>query len=622
MEERRRIGELRPSQLITTFGPGAVVDLPYVSAIVAGLDHWPKNRCEVIPEPRLRARLQVDEILTPPVSTSESHEATLPVFRFPTYLVCPTCRRLAHFSQFTADPERGVRYCYHPHLRDRERRPRARAFPVRFIVICPHGHIDDFPWVEYAHGGKRCRLGRDGVLTLVEGESGTLQDIRVRCSCQPDSYPGRPLSEAWSSNSKNVLGPCTGRRPWIDPEDREDCSAQPRVVLRGASNVYFPVVESALAIPPFANNPAYKAAEALRDFRDFLATATFDQFEQAWRWGLFTTHLANIDEKLPDLVTPATVWAAWQKLQTMKTGPDHDLLGPEYEALLSGDTADGKSDFEIQTQDVPINFREYIDRLVQVRRLREVRVLVGFTRYDPPADITTILSQDEEVQGNPWRAPLSRPQPRGRRWLPGVATLGEGIFFTLNMERVRKWERRVREAASAMEAAYRAYCRERRFKSPPPFPGARYVLLHTLAHALMRQLALSSGYSTTALRERIYCRVDPNHPENEMAGILIYTATPDSEGSLGGLVDQGQTEKFGATLWAALQEASFCSGDPLCAEHQPEFLGELADLNGAACHACMFASETSCERSNRFLDRSFLVPTVSRRDLAFFEDVL
>jgi hypothetical protein len=159
-------------------------------------------------------------------------------------------------------------------------------------------------------------------------------------------------------------------------------------------------------------------------------------------------------------------------------------------------------------------------------------------------------------------------------------------------------------------------------KLEPPqefYPGIRFVLLHSFAHALIRQLAVECGYTTAALRERIYSR-NPGEDGPEMAGVLIYTAAPDSEGTLGGLVSLGKPETLERHLDQALDNMRLCASDPLCAEHHPYNEGNT--LHAASCHACLFAPETSCERGNKYLDRAVLVPTVEtgeQSDLAFFK---
>ncbi|WP_300971445.1 Zn-binding domain-containing protein [Thiocapsa sp.] len=155
-----------------------------------------------------------------------------------------------------------------------------------------------------------------------------------------------------------------------------------------------------------------------------------------------------------------------------------------------------------------------------------------------------------------------------------------------------------------------------RFPPEEGFPGIRLVLLHSLAHALMRQIVLDCGYSAASIRERLYSR-QPNEDGGPMAGILLYTAAADSEGTLGGLVELGEPLTLGRHLQQALESMRLCASDPLCADHRPDMLGR--GIQGACCHACRFAPETSCERGNRYLDRSVLVNTFSARGTAFFD---
>jgi hypothetical protein len=132
----------------------------------------------------------------------------------------------------------------------------------------------------------------------------------------------------------------------------------------------------------------------------------------------------------------------------------------------------------------------------------------------------------------------------------------------------------------------------------------------------MRQLCLECGYTAASIRERIYSR-EPELEGGPMAGVLLYTAAPDSEGTLGGLVRLGTPELLGRHLGQALEQLRLCTSDPLCAEHQP--LRDGISLHGAACHACLFSPETSCERGNKYLDRSLLVRTFAGDGTPFFE---
>jgi hypothetical protein len=138
-------------------------------------------------------------------------------------------------------------------------------------------------------------------------------------------------------------------------------------------------------------------------------------------------------------------------------------------------------------------------------------------------------------------------------------------------------------------------------------------MLHTFAHLLIRELALECGYNAASIRERIYANTTEASP---MAGILLYTAAADSDGTLGGLVELGKPENLGSLIDNALNRATICSSDPLCSEHNPS---EDRSLHSASCHACTFVAETSCERGNRYLDRALLVSTFECADAAFFK---
>ncbi|MFG1928742.1 DrmB family protein [Cryptosporangium sp. NPDC048952] len=228
-----------------------------------------------------------------------------------------------------------------------------------------------------------------------------------------------------------------------------------------------------------------------------------------------------------------------------------------------------------------------------------MRALVGFTRLDAPDP------DDPELVT---RAPLARDGPT---WVPASEVRGEGIFLRIPEDVLTEWEQRV-EDTTEVRSHYDAYVRFRgnrysdrlrgAFDPTKGWPGARYLALHTLSHLLIRTIALECGYNSASLSERIYT----SHDDDPRAGILIYTAVPDAEGTLGGLVSLAEPEPLTRLVRRALREARHCSSDPLCAERLPEAPADF--LHGAACHVCLFVSETTCERGNRFLDRRFVVP--------------
>ena len=249
--------------------------------------------------------------------------------------------------------------------------------------------------------------------------------------------------------------------------------------------------------------------------------------------------------------------------------------------------------------------RRFFSKIQLVHKLRETRALIGFTRVIPP-------------DGDPKSPRLQHLQLNDALgWLPAIRVFGEGIFLDVNPEEIDGWLKRPGVAARLTDlvANYNAI----RASRLQPFRsiGPKFMLLHTLAHVLINQLAFDCGYGSASLRERLYCDIsDKEHP---MQGILIYTASGDSEGTMGGLVRQGRSGRFESTLKRALQHAAWCSSDPVCIETT----GQGADsANLAACHGCCLLPETSCEEGNRLLDRGLLVGTPKDKPLGFFSDLV
>jgi hypothetical protein len=199
-------------------------------------------------------------------------------------------------------------------------------------------------------------------------------------------------------------------------------------------------------------------------------------------------------------------------------------------------------------------------------------------------------------------------------WVPANEVHGEGIFIQFDEAAVAEWEKReaVKRRSRKLEGGHKGWRNARKLAPDEGYPGIRYAMVHTFAHLLLRELALECGYNAASIRERIYAKSGDEHP---MAGVLLYTASSDSDGTLGGLVELGKKEHLGRLIEHALSRAEICSSDPLCAEHNPE---NDRSLHVAACHACTFIAETSCERGNRYLDRALLVQTLADSESAFF----
>ena len=583
-----RAGKVRPSQTVSQFGPGALIDLPTLSMVATGIENWDTSTARRVDEPRLARKLGVDFFRKPPFFRPQSGTGGLPARVFPRFMVCPLCNRLAPHTAFKFEERRDPQYVCTAHGESREQ----PVYPARFMVACRRGHLDDFPWHQYVHGDDgQC----EAELKLTDsGRTGAVTDLWVRCSVHNNP---RNLGQAMGTNARKRLPKCRGFRPWLGTESFEPCDEEVHVILRGASNAYFPVVESAISVPPWSD----PLQLAIGEYVDELAKVNSIEDLQ------MLLKFANIPtlEEFP----LERVWAGIQRRRSGDLGVS-DLRREEWTSFTR-DTGhiDPKAEFQIRPVSIPKSVGKYMDGVAQVVRLREVRVLRGFTRIDPIPDVGD-LGEVEAI--NAGLAPLAANR---LSWLPGIDQRGEGIFLRLVESSVARWEQNssVSDLHSRHVQAQREWYAARDMAIPQPRP-ARYLLLHSLAHLLIRQLGLDCGYSSSALRERIYCSQGPD----AMAGILIYTASPDSEGSLGGLVEMSLPDRLGPMLERALEGSKLCANDPLCADR--EVSGTGTQLNGAACHACLLESETSCESGNNYLDRSVLAGTLRKTETAFVTD--
>lgn len=608
---KSEVGELRPSQILHTFGVGSMVDLPNLSVMVMGLEDWPTPYANEIGEERLLASVQkvlgpqVSRLLTAPRGQEsassqtnwfdEFHTIGVPVAPFPRWMVCTACRLLAPLSSglFEAKvyPYRPDKACYVHAICPKSRKP-APVVPARFLVACKQGHLDDFPWLDFVHRGQQ---GCPGPLRLYEvGPTGEATDVELACDgCQSR----RRMAEAFGSDNQSKMPPCRGRRPHLRDFEPKGCEVENVTpILQGASNSWFPVMVSVLSVPQAAD----RLSQLVDDNWTVLEKATSPDIITAFRQIGQLRDFSNYSD--------AQVWEAVQRKKEGAADADStptDLKTPEWLVFSNPESAQESRDFRLRRADPPEGYEPYFEKIVLVEKLREVRALIGFTRLASARDFDSPFELPEEQ-----RAPLSRREPT---WVPASETRGEGIFFQFSEAAVQEWTDRTRRSADEFVDAHRRWRASRGLEPSLGFPGMRYILLHTFAHAVIRQLAVECGYNTASIAERIFAR-SPLEDE-PMAGVLIYTAAPDSEGTLGGLCALGRPASLGRHLDQTLENTRLCASDPLCAEHQPS---RDATLHGAACHACAFLPETSCERGNKYLDRAVLVATVERSDIAFF----
>ena len=606
------LGNLRPSQLIHTFGVGSLVDLPNMSVLILGLDDWDIRQCSEIVEDRLLAALQkrfgprLKKLFLPPVDYEEEVRDPaapphgVPVAPFPRWLRCPICDILATIEsgtfQFARDARRPDRSRYVHGSCTKAQNP--TALPVRFLRACRDGHLTDFPWVAYVHARNiPCKPAR---LTLREyGAAGDVSDIIIKClECNAE----RRMMDAFDPD--RFQSACAGHHPHLRLIETSECEEEARTILLGASNSWFPLVMSALSVPRATDRLALLVEEHWLQLKDIPS--------------LDVTRYVTAPSRMPTFVeySAEQIWTAIeQKKQSQTAGgaDETDLKVPEWEVLTQQTQPAATKDFKIRQIAAPQSLDNLFEPTLLLERVREVRALLAFTRIEPKGDFADTDYIDDDRQ-----TPLCRQAPT---WLPVSEVRGEGIFLRLKENALQAWENQpaVQELDRDFFDGHRKWRRLRHLEPDNAgFPGIRYALLHSLSHALMRQIALECGYTAASIRERIYCKL-PGENHGPMAGILIYTAASDSEGTLGGLVSLGEPQPLGRHIQQALEAMRICASDPLCSEHP--ISGDGRAVHGACCHACLFASETSCERGNRYLDRSVLTMTFASKGTAFFTGV-
>lgn len=614
-------GELRPSQLLSQFGPGAMVDLVDRAVVIASIDFWDYNRRDPIPvleDERLLQRVQgivandlptrrrLNGLREAPVCDQRqpSRFVGIQALEFPLWFVCqnPSCRALVKKQSHWNQSMKNGRYMHD--CKDGSKSP---LIPVRFVGACSRGHLQDYPWYRFVHSkapkGHKCTGGQ---LRLLGGSSGDFGELRVACSCGQS----RALANALMEESAME---CEGKRPWLGRDMDEDCDEPLRLIVRTASNAYFPQTLSSLSIPVEKSEASTAISRTVRGEWKRLNISQVDESKLA----LLRSMFSDLEQALGAHSNRELVEEIKRQQQP---APDSEtpLRTREYQTFLqapkqshASEVPDANSDFFARRPARCETKLQTLGTVILANKLRELRVLTGFSRIGAVAQ--NLQGEFDEL--NIRRAPIRHDED----WLPASEIRGEGIFFALDEERVAAWENRpaVKARAALLEKGHR----EKHFdpKHPereiPQFPGVRFYMIHSLSHVLMGAIALECGYPASSIRERLYCA--PASDAVPMAAILLSTGTAGAEGSLGGLVHEGN--QLSRHLRRALKGAALCTHDPICAGHEPGGNHDNRHLEGAACHGCLYVAECSCERFNQYLDRALLVPTIGNDpELAFF----
>lgn len=597
---------VRATQAVLQYGVGAMVDFPEQTLVTAAPETWEKT--SKIYDDRFAKALDV-EYFALPINISYS--------RFPEWYFCPKCRKFqplsswikeyrakANPSKLEADPymTRNLQ-CVKCHQ---------DLVASRIVTICENGHLNDFPWEKWVHTRARKPICANPCLKFKTGASSTegLEGLSVSCTCGASTslkgaFDPNIFKELDEKNeTENFL--CTGHHPFKN--SKSACGCYPRTVQRGASSVYFPVTYSSLVIPPYADllNTRIEKSKTFDECLTIIADAEPEEKKE-----LIEKRLVKWSKKIA--LEIGTSAEEVEKLLRSKLLDESDKVEvtsikykiQEYQAL-SGEIVSpgaGWGDFVREQIDISEYGIPHVMAVSLIDKVRVVNALIGFSR------ITPALSPKDEG--------FVSIKESSTKWYPACEVRGEGIFIEFDNSEIENW------VASNPEVIERAKIIQGNYnssfigKNHPRKITPKFIMLHTLSHLLIKQLSFECGYSIASLNERIYCSdIDEG---KVMAGVFIYTASGDSEGTLGGLVRQGMPDALPSIIRRAIRDAKTCSNDPVCILSR----GQGRDsLNLAACHTCGLLPETCCEERNGFLDRGLIVGTYKEPQIGFWKELL
>ncbi|MDF2882860.1 MAG: hypothetical protein K0R54_3417 [Clostridiaceae bacterium] len=607
--------KVRFSQAVTPFGVGAMVDFKDQTLMVAATDYWTVAASEEIHDERLEKLLKVEKFCLPP---EKSEIRKIPFVRFPRWYFCPKCRRLRPIEDWERDfiPRKGTKN--ESMIKPICMECKLKLVPAGILVVCRHGHVDDFPWEKWVHMKKKSGsiCGSSQLEIKNTSSSLGLEGLIVKCkTCGATAN----LKGAFGENAfeKFKIGyKCTGNKPWSG--EKGDCYEEPKSIQRGALNIYFSKVVSSIVIPPYSSD-IHILVKSSKKYSTLLEMLEDEDYVEAkGKINIINSYVKKIADDIyqPESVVQIILNRVFNDNDSVDTETKEQYRIEEYKAL-TGDIPQecmNERDFKIEVQNNIVDYNiESLKRVTLVKKMREVRALVGFSRINPvEADTMSGFESRENNKG------FISIKPRDKNWYPAYESRGEGIFIEFDNDMIEEWINKNPGVSKRIEILNCRYNqREKKYGNKERNITPKFILLHTLAHLLIKQLSFECGYDSASLTERIYCNTKQGIPE--MSGILIYTSSGDSEGTLGGLVRQGKADMLPRIFNEAVKKATWCSSDPVCIESK----GQGRDaLNLSACHACTLISETSCEEFNVLLDRALIVGELENREMGFFNDIL
>ncbi|WHY94968.1 DUF1998 domain-containing protein [Neobacillus cucumis] len=625
---------VRRAQVITPFGPGSIsVSADGISMMMGSLDKWyinngtnerSKHLSEFeIEEQRLKKILDVDSLRLPPDFRAgykndkpvPNQDLLLPMVRFPRWHYCEYCKKMKELTL----TDKGPKTCNC----DR----RGRLIQVPFIIVCKEGHIHDFPWREWVHKSTHPKCNGDLKLISVGGT--TLSTLNVKCMhCDKqrnllgvNSKESEGMTYLTKNLDENEKGSyvCQGWKPWFGKsEPVEPCGEPVIAMMKSASNVYFPETLSAIYLPG-------KRSEQVENILLILESPIGKRFLKTV--SKFPDEDDRI-ESIKDLLQPdleefedisikqalRIVLSNDVKEEEINLTRIEDSIRLEEHAALTSpkDTEELKIIQEWRnTGEKETGIKNYLSMVNLVTKLRETKVLYGFSRLE---SVQSGIKRGKIERGR--ERLFQEPNKYENNWLPANTVYGEGIFIEFDKEMLDEWEtnEEMVHRFNKLKDRHENLVKQNLVKEFELLP--RYVLIHTIAHMLINELVFECGYSTSSLRERIYVS---NSNSNHMNGFMIYTASGDSEGTLGGLSRMGKSDVIFSLLDKSIRKAAWCSSDPVCSDIGNSSGQGHHHLNMAACHNCTYLPETSCEEFNVFLDRGLLIGIPENKEIGFFQ---
>ncbi|MGL5724804.1 DrmB family protein [Cetobacterium sp.] len=579
MAWNKTLGKLTPYQLITTFGPGALIDGVTDSLMPLDCKYWPSKNKKIY-DKRLTEYLGVGYFRTP---------EDVPVNIFPDFHKCKKCHKLFRVSKINKESYQlnGARCICG-----------GESHPVRFIVMCENGHIQDFPWSGWVHDGNdNCKS--ENLKLISSGVTSSLADLKVVCN---DCGAKKSLSGVSLENSLSNFE-CDGYHPHRLEKDLIKCTSKVKFSYKGSTNTYFSNTVSALLIPSCKNPLNLRLEKHIEEIQKIKSSVEVPASIKIYNSNItLDTYIYN-SLKLDIFDKYFSDFSEDEFFNILNSTDENkvtrqDLKRQEYDAILNYRKFEKDSFFKAIDEN-PEELKKYFSKIIRVEKLKELIVLKGFNRVKMPDYGEDNISNLVELNSGK------------DKWLPAVEAFGEGIFLEFNRKTLDRWNEilEVSKKGNLYNSIYSAYLKSKDWEKRED-RDANYLLIHTLSHLLIKKLGDVSGYTSTSIRERIYYGKDMN-------GVLIYTSTSDTEGSLGGLVEQGKKENLKSLLLLALKDALTCNSDPICVSTNPVL--ENLKFNGASCHSCTLVSETSCEIGNKFLDRRFLL-SLEGEKMGYFDE--